>query len=288
MKTDVVPLHLVCEIARNLPCAPWLLPRLMTQLAAPSTTAQEIESLIRLDAGLATETLRLANSAYFGTNAQCDSFTSAILRLGFREVYRLAATKIVSRWLKNEVKGYGWEPGDLYRHSLAVAVGADLLARKTKEVQPETAYTAGLLHDVGKLALAYVCAEQFEQVRVLQRSRGCTWREAEHELLGYDHTDVGGALLNMWSFPPNLVQVVCFYARPRLAASEHLDLVAHIHAAKHLAIMLGEGVGEEGFLTEIDEKLLKERGFTNAMLEELLPTVLAESRKLLEAEPAAR
>jgi putative nucleotidyltransferase with HDIG domain len=277
----VMPLHLVCEMSRTLPCAPFLLPKLMVQLAKPTTTAQEIEAIIRLDSGLGSETLRLANSAYFSTSASCETITEALVRLGFREVYRLAVTKIASRWLSNPVQGYGWEPGDLYRHSLCVAVAADLLAKDTGRVDPETAYTAGLLHDVGKLALAYVCSEHFEQIRKLQADLGCSWRQAERRILGYDHTDVGGTLLSAWAFPQNLVQVVCYYDRPREAAHDHRDLVGIIHASKHLALALGAGVGEEGFRTELDEVYLSEAGFDNAKLEGMLPAVLEGARKLL-------
>lgn len=278
----VMPLQLVCEMARNLPCAPWLLPKLMVQLAKPTTTAQEIEGLIRMDSGLGSETLRLANSAFFTGAAPCETIAEAVLRLGFREVYRLAATKIASRWLSNEVVGYGWEPGDLYRHSLSVAVAADLLAKQNGKADPETAYTAGLLHDVGKLAIAYVCSDHFERIRLHQSHQGGCWRQAERDMLGYDHTDVGGALLAAWSFPQNLLQVICFYDRPQEAANEHRDLVGLVHAAKHLALLIGAGVGEDGFRTALDESYLRQAGYTNAKMEELLPLVLAGAQKLLE------
>ena len=284
MSTTIIPLPQLVEKARTLPCAPWLLPKLMEQLNASDTTADQIEALIKLDSGLASETLRLANSAYFSGAMPCDSFTDAIVRLGFREMYRLATTKIASRWMQTPAQGYGWEPGDLYRHSLTVAVGAELLAKKLGRGTPEIAYTGGLLHDVGKLALAYVSSASFEEIRQFQAEKKCSWREAESALLGYDHTEVAGALLRTWSFPPNLIEVVSFYPRPRLAAAEHQELVTCVHAAKHLALCLGTGVGEEGFTTELDEAILAEHGITPELLESLLPAVLEGSRKLLQSE----
>ena len=284
MSTKAIPLAQLVEEARRLPCAPWLLPKLVEQLNAQDTTADQIEALIKLDSGLASDTLRLANSAYFSGEMPCDSFTDAIVRLGFREIYRLATTKIASRWLTNPAQGYGWQPGDLYRHSLTVAVGAYLLAKKLGQVTPEIAYTAGLLHDVGKLALAYVCAARFEEIRQYQAEKKCPWREAESALLGYDHTEVAGALLRAWSFPANLIAVVSFYPRPRLAAAEHRALVTCVHAAKHLALCLGTGVGEDGFTTELDESILAEQGISPELLESLLPAVLAGSKKLLQNE----
>jgi putative nucleotidyltransferase with HDIG domain len=240
-----------------------------------------------MDTGLASGTLRLANSAYFNNAMPCDTLSDAIVRLGFREIYRLATTKVAGAWLNNKVDGYGWEPGDLYRHSLTVAVAADLLAKQTGEVEPEIAYTAGLLHDVGKLALAFVCASEFDAVRQFQAREQCPWRVAEQQIFGFDHTVVAGALLETWSFPANLQQVVRFYPRPRLAEPEHRSLVTHIHAAKHLALCLGTGVGEDGYQAELDEDWLRRSGISPEMTEALLPAVLDISSKLLSTQAMA-
>lgn len=284
MNTPDLPLTGLIDRARELPCAPWLLPRLLNLLDDPDAAADQIESLIRLDAGLATATLRLANSAYFNNASPCETFSDAIVRLGFREIYRLASTKMAGRWLNNNVQGYGWEPGDLYRHSLTVAVAADLLARQTARANPEVAYTAGLIHDVGKLALAFGRGDSFEEVRTHQAATRCLWRDAERHVFGYDHTDVAGALLQAWNFPPSLVEVVRFYPQPRAAGDEFRTLVLHIHAAKHLALCIGTGVGEEGFHTELDGDLMQAEGITSALMEALLPEVLLTSTRLLEEE----
>lgn len=267
--------------AAKLPAAPWLLPKLMALLGDAEAAAEQVETVIRTDAGLASGTLRLANSAYFAQSAPCDTLAEAIVRLGFGEIYRLASTNIAGGWLQNPVEGYGWEPGDLYRHSLTVAVAADLLARETETVGPEIAYTGGLLHDVGKLALAHACAAAFEDVRRKQEESGKPWRAVEHEVLGFDHTDVAGALLTTWRFPENLLEAVRYYPRPALAHEAHRPLVVHIHAAKHLALCLGTGVGEDGFHSELDEAALREQGITPEMTEALLPAVLEKATRLM-------
>lgn len=287
MSAGPLTLSQVVEKARRLPAAPWLLPKLMALLSDPDAAAGQVEDLIKMDSGLASGSLRLANSAYFSGAAACDSLTEAIVRLGFGEMYRLATTTVTQGWLNNQVDGYGWEPGDLYRHSLTVAVAGDLLAKHTDAISSEVAYTAGLLHDVGKLALAYSCSSQFDQVRRLQHEIGCAWREAEKKLLGFDHTDVAGELLKAWDFPASLIQVVRFYPQPYLAAPEHRAVVAHVHAAKHIALCLGTGVGEEGFLSELDEESLRHEGITPEITEALLPLVLDLSSRLLEGDSPA-
>jgi len=281
--SEILPLQMVCEMAKNIPCSPWLLPKLVKMLENPASNAHDVELLILKDSGLAAATLKMANSAFFNKGHRCDSLKEAVIILGFKGLYKMAASSIASRWLTNEVKGYGWEPGDLAKHSLCVAVASELLAKAVHpDLKPELAYTAGLLHDVGKLALAYACSAQFEKIRLHQQEKGCSWRQAEHDLLGYDHSDIGGTLLEAWEFPENLVQVALYYARPSLAGPDSQSLVVHIHAAKHIALQIGLGVGEDGFRTELDEALLAAYGYDADTFEELVPQILVESEKVIE------
>ena len=237
---EVLPMQMVVEMARNIPCSPWVLPQLMDLLTHPDQAdAQNIQAIMMKDSGLVSSVLRAANSAYFSTSHRCESVAEAVLRLGFREVYRLTVSSVAGRWLSQIEHGYGWEPGDLCKHSLCVAVASEFIAKETGKVSVGLAYTAGLLHDVGKLALAHACADQFEKIRIQQQKSGVSWRQAEHEILGYDHTDVGGVLMEAWTFPTSLIQVACYYPRPTLSGSEFRSLVTCVHAGKHLAINLG-------------------------------------------------
>ncbi|MDE1171532.1 MAG: HDOD domain-containing protein [Verrucomicrobium sp.] len=282
--SSILPISMVCELARTLPCAPALLPKLIALLSDPEkANAKEMESLIMRDPGLATSVLRFANSAFFSRTFPCETVGDAVMRIGFRQVYRIAASSIAGRWLINQPQGYGWEPGDLYKHSLCVGVSVEHLAKKTKQVPEELAYTSGLLHDVGKLALAHACADHFESIRSYQEIKQVSWRQAEHTILGYDHTEIGGVLMEEWGYPASLVQVARFYPRPSLATPDQRLLVGHVHAAKHLATLLGYGVGEDGFHTELDEAVLKECGITEELLEELLPSVVKDAEKLIAA-----
>lgn len=280
--SEVLPVQMVCEMARSIPCSPWLLPKLVALLESDSSNAQDVEKLIMKDPGLAAATLKMANSAFFSKGTSHASLKDAIFVLGFKGLYKMAASSIATRWLVNPVKGYGWEPGDLAKHSLCVAVASELLAKEVSNIKPELAYTAGLLHDVGKLALAYACSEQFETIRRYQAQTGCSWRQAEHDLLGYDHCDIGATLLEGWEFPANLVEVACYYSRPSLAGPDSQDLVVHIHAAKHLALQLGLGVGEEGFQTEIDEEILAAYGYTEEFFEEKMPEIIIQTEKVIQ------
>jgi HD-like signal output (HDOD) protein len=266
----------VCRKSLSLPCAPSLLPRLASALRSDDSSSYEIERLISLDSSLAAATLRLANSAAFGRGG-IDSLEGAILRLGAKEIYRLAALVLVSRWETGSSSLLRWEPGDFSRHALCVAIAAEVLAEATERLDPQTGYTAGLVCDLGKLALAHSCAEFYPAVRSDCAEKKCTWEESEKSVLGYCCTDVSERLLKAWKFPSTFVGAAQFMMRPNEAPAEVVPLLAHLHAAKYLATSLGPGVTEDGFLFSLPGNFLREWGFTQEMLEEAMPVVLSRA-----------
>jgi HD-like signal output (HDOD) protein len=273
----------VCEKALRLPCSPALLPRLIGLLEKEDATIDELESVIGIDPVLTSSTLRLANSAYFAAgSAQVDNLSEAIMRLGQKEIYKLAALSLAGRWMEQKVDGYRWEAGDFCRLALVVAVGAEYLAERTGQVDPRTAYTAGLVHEIGKLALAYACQDQFPAIRAAQAATACTWLNAEKQILGYNHAEVGAELLRRWKFPASLIAVGTHNPPKMSDPAEALPLLVHVHAAKYLAVTLGAGVAEDGFLFELNSSLLIEWGFQPHVLEAAIPNVLERAGRLLQ------
>jgi len=275
MSSPIPPptLEQVCEKALRLPCSPSLLPQLALALQSDESSANEIERLISLDASLAAATLRLANSAAFGRGG-IDTLEGAVFRLGAKEIYRLAALVLVNRWETGSKTALRWEPGDFSRHALCTAIAAEVLAEMTRRVEPQTAYTAGLVTDLGKLALAHCCAGFYPLVRASCAEKKCTWEQAEGEVFGYHHGDVSVRLLQAWKFPETFINTGRFMLRPTEAPATVLPLLSHLHAAKYLATALGPGVTEEGFLVTLHGGFLHEWGFTTEMLERAMPVVL--------------
>ncbi len=266
----------VCQSALRLPCSPSLLPRLITVLTAPDSSADDIADLIKVDAALAAATLRLANSAFFGGNTAAETLADAVVRLGQRELYRLAALALVSRWEVGSSRG---TPGDFCRHALCTALAAEVLAETSERVDPQAAYTAGLVCDIGKLAVAHACAPWFPVMRAYCAQRGGTWSQAEQEILGYSHADVSAKLLRAWSFPANLVAAAEYCEIPAQGPAEVLPLLAHLHAGKYIATAFGPGVAEDGFLFELDSTFLTTWGFTPELLQETM-TIVYDRAKL--------
>ncbi|MBE7538249.1 MAG: HDOD domain-containing protein [Opitutaceae bacterium] len=272
----------VCQKALRLPCSPVLLPRIIEVMEREDASIAELEKIICMDPVLASSTLRLANSAYFASgSARVDRLDEAIHRLGLTEIYRLAALSLAGRWMALDADGYRWEAGDSCRLALVTAVAAEYLAETMGALDPRSAYTAGLVHEVGKLAVAYSCGEYFGRIRAHQQEKRCTWLRAEKAVLGFDHADVGSRLLGKWNFPDRLVAVATFNPPTHAAPAEMLPLIVNVHAAKYLAVSMGAGVAEDGFLFELHSGLLLEWGYTAEVLEKALPEVLTRSSRLL-------
>ncbi len=273
----------VCDQALRLPCSPALLPRLIQVLAKEDAPVEELAEVIQIDPVLASSTLRLANSAYFsGAGRVVETLTEALMRLGQQEVYRLAALSLTSRWMNQKADGYGWEPGDFCRMSLVTAVAAEYLAEQSGRVDPKLAYTAGLVMEIGKLAVAHACASQFPAVRATQQCTQCTWLDAERRVLGYSHAEVGAELLRRWKFPASIIAVDAHNPPKASDPADHLPLLVHVHAAKYLAVTIGAGVSEDGFLFDLNSTLLVEWGFSPEALEAAVVPVLDRASKLLQ------
>lgn len=272
----------VCDKAVRLPCSPALLPRLIGVLEKEDAPIEELAQVIQIDPVLAGSTLRLANSAYFaGAGREVETLNEALLRLGQREVYRLAALSLTSRWMNQKVEGYSWEPGDFCRISLMTAVASEYLAEQTGRIDPRLAYTAGLVQELGKLALAHACSEHFGAIRSYQQAHRANWLDAERAVLGFSHADAGAELLRRWKFPASLVAVGTYNPPKASDPADFLPLLVHVHAAKYLSTTIGLGVAEDGFLFELNSALLVEWGFTQEVLEQAIPVILERASKLL-------
>ena len=272
----------VCQAALSLPCSPRLLPDLADVLARDDADVEDLARLIQLDPVLTASTVRLANSAFFSASVPVETVADAVMRLGGRELYRLAALSLVARWGAMDAEGYRWEPGDFCRGSLVKGVAAEALAEHTGRVDPSIAFTCGLVQDIGKLAIAFSCAERMPAVRSHVASAQCSWLEAETAVLGYNHTDVSGHLLEEWKFAPLCVAVAQDPYAAKLVDAEERGMAAHLHGAQYLAAAFGAGQGEDSFLFKLNAVLLAEYQISDDTLQVLLPDVVERVRHLLK------
>ena len=229
---------------KSFPSMPEAAAKLLKLLDNPDATAAQIEQILRYDAGLTANLLKLTNSVYFGLPCKVGSVTQAVVLLGWKKLIQLVMASCVNAVMGKPVPGYDLPAGELWRHSIAVSVAAEGLAKELKVSASEEIFTAALLHDVGKLVLGGFVKQDLEKIET-EASRGISFEVAEHMVLGTDHTEVGAQILKNWSFPPALVNAVRWHHDPDSAGKTD-TLVDIVHVANILCLMIGIGVGREG------------------------------------------
>jgi len=241
------------------------MPQLMAVIRDQKSTAREIEQLILLDSALAAGTLRMVNSAAFALDEPVSDLGQAVVLLGYNEIYRLASFTSFVRWEEFHRDALPWDPGAFARHSFCLAAAAEHLAEATG-LDPMAAYSAGLVSDIGKLALTYICAAYYPLIE--KRAADLPWEEAERVVLGYDSRDVGIALLQGWHFPPLFVTMLVYRPRPEEAPSDDRPFLAALHAGEwvaHALVPVG-ALGSSRF--ELKSGFLEAFGISPALLVE--------------------
>ncbi len=228
---------------RSLPTAAVEVVRLLQD---PELTIADLAQTIEYDPALTSNVLRLANSAYFGCARSIGSVRDAIVRLGTNKTFRLAVASAFAPLARQAVKGYDLPPGELWKHSIAVALGAERLAEVLGRKGADYAFTAGLLHDIGKLVLGNFVEVDAAPLAAMAFQERVSFEVTERRVLGIDHAEVGAVLLEGWNLPPCVVRVVRWHHVPGSVPGEDTSVVDLVHVADNLSMTSGIGTGIDG------------------------------------------
>ena len=233
----------------------------------PRSGAADFEKVIRPDPALTANLLRVSNSAYFGLRGRVESVRQAITLLGLKRVSEVAAAAALGPVIPARLPGYEVEASTFWLHSVAVAVLAERLAEELGMKRPELTFTAGLLHDVGKLAVCAFVA--VEAVPILEAVRGgLAFVAAERAVLGIDHGELGGKVAEAWSLPAAVADAARWHHEPAGApATVDRVLVDLVHAADALAHALGLGTDAGELARTVDGEVEERLGVTARRLE---------------------
>ncbi len=213
----------------------------------PMTTADDLSEIIRQDDALTAIIMKVANSAFFGSPRKINTIQEATVLLGFTAIKSISlAASVVMNGQEDNSKVICREK--LWRHSLATAISSKYLADKFGRKNAEEMYTAGILHDIGMLAMFQYDAGLYNKVNAAIQERKIERTEAELELYGVNHAQVGAFILDRWNMPESLVETVLWHH----AYSENLknkENVEIIELANYITNSLGFSSVEENFDT---------------------------------------
>ncbi len=226
----------------KIPTMPALLFPLIRQLEAPveQVSVQKIVDLISHDESLAAQCLHMANSPLFGRWRDIDTIRGAIVALGITRVRDIAMSCCLMRMVPTHSSVL--DPCTLWEHSLGVALVSRRIARRVGFRDPEKAYLAGLLHDVGIVANILLLPDSFDAVAKHALGKGLAFEQAEREIMGLTHCYTGGLLAEKWRLGSDLCEVIERHHDPA-RASLYRGLVAIVNLADLICRITGVGYG---------------------------------------------
>lgn len=245
---------------------------------------QDVVRIAETDPPLTAEILRVVNTAYYSLRQQVTSLARAVSYLGDRVVALIAVKTCSGRLFSDPLAGYGAGQDELWRHSLCVAVAARELAGHSRgAVTPDSAFTAGVLHDIGKAAISeFLEGKTGEIVQAIENRNVEGYLAAERQYLGTDHCVVGEVLAQHWNLPAPLRSGILWHHDPSGADEEYLALAHVVHVADVLAMMAGRGTGADSLRYPLCETYKEYLAISENGLEKILLSTIEELRKMEE------
>jgi len=261
---------------KNLPTLPGIVSKLTKMADDPDTTTEQMGRVISKDHILAAKLLKLVNSAFYGFPQRISSLSSAIILLGFSVVKSLIISASIFEFMEDQ-------DVELWEHSLGCAVVCNVLAKRLGVDDPEEVSTAGLIHDIGKVAIKMELPKEYAQINEMMVRKKVSMRVAEAEILGFDHAEAGGWLTRSWNLPKKLVEPIKSHHDPRMAKEEQLtssiihfsDILirgmGYVHAADRKVPPLNKRAWDlldlspvdlDEIIAEVEEKLWDVKGFS--------------------------
>jgi putative nucleotidyltransferase with HDIG domain len=216
----------IIKQVHDLPSLPAVVAELLATVEQDEVDLHALASKIALDQSLTAKTLRLANSSFYGMQSKVTTIQQAIAVLGFHSIRTLVtACSVTAAFAPGAGIHFDFE--SFWRHSIGTAVCARALARHLR-LSPETAFTAGLLHDLGTLVLATRYPAEYDAVEAYRHQHDCSVSAAQLAIFGYDHARVGSALAAHWKFPRKIQEAVAGHHQPQGPDSISLPLLIHV------------------------------------------------------------
>lgn len=228
-------LHELISRVGSLPSLPEVYSELVRELKSDHASIDRVADLIRSDVAMTAKVMQLINSSFFGLPQPVTCPRHAVALLGLNIIQPLVLTaNVFSKCDIPLIEGFSLE--DAIEHSLAVATVARTIAESESQDPQilDDAFIAGMMHDIGKLILAANLTEPFAQALRDSRENGSSLWQAEKELFGVTHAEVGAHLLDLWGLPNPIIEAVAFHHRPAESGNNGFSPLTAVHAANVL------------------------------------------------------
>jgi len=268
------------ERVQGLPTLPSMLNNINQMILNPRTSAKEIAQVISSDPALTSKTLRVVNSSFYGFPNRITTITHAIVILGFNTIKSIVLSSTIFDVFRRTVKPGDFDRTEFWKHSIGCGAAAKVIGRRLNYPMLEELFIAGLLHDVGKIVMDQFLPDKFVEVLNLVRSRDILIVEAEAQILGATHADVGAWLFEKWNLSKGLVETTRCHHNPALA-SDSQKFAEIIHVSDILVRAIRFGNGGDNKIPALHEGAWRSLGLQETGLDDLLSQTGQEIEKAM-------
>jgi len=235
-----------------------------------NSSMSDIADLIIYDPSITASLLKICNSAYFGLPRQIESVREAITLLGLDQIVELVLLNGTAENFKDEPDGYGLGEGELWHHAVLSAYAAKILAEKHGLTDKKhLIFTAALLKDIGKIIMGRFVAFSYEKINILVHSKGYSFNEAEKEIIGMNHEELGARIGKKWRFGDKLIYII----RNHHMADENCrndPETALVYLADIVCMMIGFGTSLDGLAYRFYSEVLDRMNLTEKDLQSVI------------------
>ena len=265
---------------KDLPPMPQTVHKAREIMTNPKSDFEELATLFETDQSIATKILKMANSPYYGLSGKVTSIQRASVVLGHKTLGEIITLGGTSSLLAHRLEGYGLDAGALWKHSLAVAFGAQFIAKRKEPSLSNDAFTSGLIHDSGKLILDAYITERWDLFEAFMDDGQQTFLNAQKEILELDHGEVASEVCKKWGIPEPLTIAIRHHHCPSQADGNKLAYI--IHAADAIAMVAGLGLGIDGTYYQMEDEAMEKLGLQEEDVNDIMEEALEATQNISE------
>ena len=261
-----------------LPPLPIVVSKALNKLNDPNTTPDDLAEIIKFDQAVTANVLRLCNSSYFGLRRSITDINEALVYIGlarFREILVLSGT---GQYFEQKVSGYELNKGELWSYSLSSAVIADEICETIDLKDNGSIFLAALLHDIGKVVLSEFITEAWDEIHAKVEKDAYTFIEAEKEIIGYDHAELGARILKEWGFSEEIINAVKKHHEPAHENDTTIDDIVRI--SDNLSMMMGYTTSIDGLAYHGHEDICRKYDIHQDTLDKIMGNSVEKIKKI--------
>ncbi|NTV13528.1 MAG: HDOD domain-containing protein [Desulfobulbaceae bacterium] len=263
----------------DLPTVPHTMQRVLSEIQEVSSSAQSLQKIIEQDPVITAKILQMANSAYYSPKTEISSVARAIVTMGFMKIRDLVISVSLTGMFCEDLGYQEFQSKDLWLHAIGVGIGAQLIAKKVPGLDPDDMFTAGMLHDLGRLVYCLYFYTELGEALDEAKTAGVSLNQAE-ENLGLTHAEIGAYLAQRWKLSDLLVAVIRYHHHPQ-DAGDYAQAAAVVTLADSLAKYLQ--IGWSGLGEKPGIKIPKSLGLDVETVKAIAQQLKDEKDKIIES-----